>query len=102
MLQGFARSGGDSNPRYCLTQYDHLANGCFQPLSHRSVCAAEYSGTLSLRQPENDKMPKKSACAGLIGGLNTGSEEEITHIGVEFAAIAAVPKLVEGVVTRCG
>lgn len=32
------RSGGDSNPRYCLTQYVHLANGCFQPLSHRSKC----------------------------------------------------------------
>ena len=32
------RSGGDSNPRYCLTQYVHLANGCFQPLSHRSNC----------------------------------------------------------------
>ena len=31
------RSGGDSNPRYCLTQYVHLANGCFQPLSHRSM-----------------------------------------------------------------
>ncbi len=33
----FKRSGGDSNPRYCLTQYVHLANGCFQPLSHRSM-----------------------------------------------------------------
>jgi len=37
------RRGGDSNPRYRLTQYGSLANCWFQPLTHLSVGFKEHS-----------------------------------------------------------
>ena len=63
----FERSGGDSNPRYCLTQYDHLANGCFQPLSHRSVCGRSIAELWAFVNMKMKKMAKKCVCRRIFG-----------------------------------